>query len=332
MQRIGILGAGFMGKTHADAYKTMENATLVAVCDQNAALGDEFAAQYGCTAFTDAAAMLEGAQLDVLDICLPTFLHEEHALLGARHQKHVFCEKPVALGLPAFDRMAAAVEGTGRRLLVGQVVRFWPEYAKVRHMLAQGAFGDIKAVHAGRVSVHPSWSAWYRKAQNSGGGLFDLHLHDVDYLCSLFGRPQRVYAVGKQNADGCWNHVASTLRFTGGVDATAEGIIEMQEGYPFTMELRVVGGERSVEYRMRAGHNLENVAAAQRESWVYGDGTPHPLGVEPADAYGLELAYFVDCLESGAEPELITTASVRATLETILAIQQSLETGHEVSL
>lgn len=333
MQRIGILGAGFMGKTHADAYKALENARLVAVCDQDEAFGGEFAAAYGCPAFTDAAKMLRQVELDVLDICLPTFLHEEYTLLGAQAGKHVFCEKPVTLGLASFDRMVSAVEDAGRRLFVGQVIRFWPEYAGVRAMLEQGDFGDIKAVRASRVSTHPAWSAWYRKAENSGGGLFDLHLHDIDYLCSLFGRPERVYAVGKRNADRCWNHVATTLRFRKGIDATAEGIIEMQEGYPFTMELRVAGSQCSVEYRMRAGHNLENVAAAQRESWVYPAGeAPRALVADPVDAYGLELAYFVDCLESGEEPARITTASVRVTLETILAIQTSLETGREVSL
>lgn len=195
MQRIGILGAGFMGKTHADAYKTMENATLAAVCDQNATLGDEFAAQYGCPAFTDAAAMLAGAQLDVLDICLPTFLHEEHALLGAKHQKHVFCEKPVALGLTA-ERADAAREGvrigienvwngfllspleTAR--LVDEVDSEWfGVYFDVGNVMHIGLPQQWIEILAGRIfKIHLSD---YRRGQAGLGAFVDLFAGDVDF-------------------------------------------------------------------------------------------------------------------------------------------------------
>lgn len=333
MQRIAVVGAGFMGRTHAEAYKRIEDARVVAVCDQNGALGVEFAGSYSCAAYTDIREFLEREEFEVLDICLPTFLHEEYALLGAKHGRHVFCEKPATLSLESFDRMTGAVERAGRRLLIGQVMRFWPEYDRTRRLLEEGVFGALKAVRAARISVHPNWSDWYRRAENSGGGLVDLHLHDVDYLCSLFGRPERVYAVGKQNGYGCWNHVASTLRFPGGVDATAEGIIEMQEGYPFTMELRVVGDAASMEYRLRAGVNLEDVAAAQRESLLFREGrAPEPLNAGTEDAYTLELRYFIRCLETGEAPERITPESVRTSLETVLAIRRSLESGGEIRM
>ena len=121
--------------------------------------------------------------------------------------------------------------------------------------------------------------------KNSGGGLFDLHLHDIDYLCYLFGKVKQVYAVGRKNSVGCWNHVATSLTFENGMEATAEGILEMPSGFPFTTELNVVGDKKAYCYHMGAGANLENIAAASRSTTVYGDGKAETLAIDPYDAY-----------------------------------------------
>lgn len=112
-------------------------------------------------------------------------------------------------------------------------------------MVEAGELGTIKYARASRLSEHPAWSEWYRRAENSGGGLFDLHLHDIDYLCYLFGKVKQVYAVGRKNSVGCWNHVATSLTFENGMEATAEGILEMPSGFPFTTELNVVGDKKA---------------------------------------------------------------------------------------
>ncbi len=333
MVNVAIVGAGFMGQTHLAAYKTMGNARVSAVCDLNEQQGRALAQQAGCSWFSNGAEMLRQAQVDVVDICLPTFLHEEYALLAAAHKKHILCEKPVTLTLEAFDRMAAAARQAGVQFAVGQAVRFWPEYVKARELYQAGEFGAIKYARASRLSVHPQWSEWYRRPENSGGGLFDLHLHDVDYLCSLFGRVKTVYAVGQKNQLGCWNHVASSLRFENGVCAVAEGIIEMPSGFPFTMELNIVGEQRGMCYRMQAGRNLEDVSSAVRESWLYGDGEQgRQLELELYDAYTRELTHFIDHIEAGTPITAITPDEVRHVLQVILAIRQSLESGETVRL
>ena len=168
-------------------------------------------------------------------------------------KNHILCEKPVTLSLESLDRMLRAAEEAGVQFAVGQAVRFWPEYVRPRKLYDSGVLGTVKYARASRLSVHPAWSEWYRKPENSGGGLFDLHLHDIDYLCYIFGRVKQVYAVGRKNDVGCWNHVASSLTFENGVQATAEGIIEMPKGFPFTMELNVVGDEKAVCYRHARG-------------------------------------------------------------------------------
>lgn len=332
MVNVAIVGAGFMGKTHLAAYQAMKNVKVTAVCDLGEAAGRALAEAAGCPWYADGEAMLAGAPVDVVDICLPTFLHEQYVLLAARNKKHVICEKPVTLSMESLDRMLATVFEAGVQFAVGQAVRLWPEYVKAKELYDAGELGTVKYARASRLSVHPQWSEWYRRPENSGGGLFDLHLHDVDYLCFLFGKVKQVYAVGQKNDVGCWNHVASSLTFENGVQATAEGIIEMPKGFPFTMELNVVGDAKAVSYRMRAGANLEDVASAVRETWLYGGDAPELLDIDPYDAYQRELEDFIGHIEAGTPITSITPQDIRHVLSVILAIRTSLESGRTVEL
>lgn len=332
MVNVAVIGAGFMGRTHVTAYKAMPNAKVTAICDLNEKQGKDLAALAGCDWYSDGESMLNTADVDVVDICLPTFLHEQYVLLAAGHKKHVICEKPVTLSLESLDRMIAATQAAGVQFAVGQVVRFWPEYVRAKEMAEAGELGTIKYARASRLSEHPAWSEWYRRAENSGGGLFDLHLHDVDYLCYLFGKVKQVYAVGRKNSVGCWNHVATSLTFESGMEATAEGILEMPHGFPFTTELNVVGDKKAYCYHMGAGANLENIAAASRSTTVYGEGKAEALAIEPYDAYQKELEDFIGHIEAGTPITVITPADVRHVLSVIAAIRESLETQKTVTV
>ena len=89
MVKIAIIGAGFMGQTHAAAYAEIENAELTAICDRSRESREAFAENFGCSAFADFETMLAGAEFDVVDICLPTFLHEEYVGLTARAEVEI---------------------------------------------------------------------------------------------------------------------------------------------------------------------------------------------------------------------------------------------------
>ena len=330
MVKIAIVGAGFMGDTHATAYENMENAVLMAVCDQNAEKGKALAEKFHCAHYADFNEMIAACELDMIDICLPTFLHEQFVIQAANAGKHIICEKPVTLNVESLDRMLEAVDRNHVTMYVGQVVRFWPEYVEAKKLLENGTLGELKSYYAARLSEHPAWSEWYRKVENSGGGLLDLHLHDIDYACYLFGRPEKVYAIGQKNKYGSWNHVSSMLTFANGFSATIEGILEMPAGYPFTMQLRMAGSEKAFEYIMKAGKNLEDVASAGRASYLYGDGESKKLSIQEKDAYTIELQHFVNCIDQNRVSEVLNMQQVREVLCTIRALNQSLEEKREV--
>lgn len=332
MVKVAILGAGFMGATHGTAYEEIENAFVAAICDKNEVLGKELAEKYHCAYFGDFEEMVRECDFEVADICLPTYLHETYATLAVRHKKHLFVEKPVTLSVESLDRMIGGVRAAGVRMMVGQVVRFWPEYKNAKKIYDSQELGSLKSVYAARLAQHPAWSEWYCHAENSGGGLMDLHLHDIDFLCYLLGKAKSVYSVGQKNSYGCWNHVNTILTFENGISAMVEGIMEMTKGYPFTMQLRLVGSEKTYEYIMKAGANLEDVASSKRDSKLYERGKVITLPLDERDAYGIELKHFIECIDEKRESEIINLDQIRSVLCTIEAIKRSLETGNKAEV
>ena len=333
MLRFAIIGTGFMGETHAQCLSSLENAELTAVVSRNPEKGRDFAERYEANLYSDYSELLKDDGVDVIDICLPTFLHERAVVEAAAMGKHVFCEKPVALSMESLHRMVDAVNRGGGRFAVGQVVRFWPENRVIKGMYDRGEFGRVDTVYAGRLATHPSWSDWFRDPEKSGGGLFDMHIHDTDFLCHTFGRVRTVFAQGAKNNRGCWNRVSSSLGFSSGVRAVVESSIEMPRSFPMTTRLRVDGEKRSVEYTMRAGENLEDVGSAHRVTYDYPQqGSPKCLEIPKADAYQEELAYFTQSLEEGTEMNLLSHRSIQESLQVICAVKESLETGRVVSL
>jgi len=333
MLRIGIMGTGFIGAQHAASYAQIKEAQLVAIADVNAEAGKKLADEYSCTFYQDAQEMLASEKLDIVDICLPTFLHEQYVLLAFKHNAHVLCEKPFTLTYESAKKMVEAAESANRTLMVGQVIRFWPEYVRAKELFDAGELGTIKMTTMSRLAQHPNWTTWHRDPKKSGGGLFDLHVHDIDYACHLFGDVEQVYAIGQKDKNECWNHVLTTLTFKNGQRAAIEGAFEMTENYPFTMTMRIVGDEGTYEYNFVAGFNLENVGGAKRSAVLFKNGAePEVQKIDETDAYQLELQYFVEQIEKG---EPVAQALPRHSLyvmKVMLAIQESLETKQVVTL
>ncbi len=332
MVRVGLLGAGFIGATHAQAYAAIEGAQLVAVADANSAAADALAGQYGAKAYYDAEALLDDAAVDVADVCLPTFLHERYVVAAAERGRHILCEKPVALSLEGVDAMIAAVERAGVIAMVAQVIRFWPQYVVIRDLLQRGVLGRPLIAKAARLASAPRWGNWFADPALSGGAVLDLHIHDLDYVCWLFGRPRSVYAVGAQSATGAWDDVVTSLDF-GAVKAVVEASFLMPEGFPFTMAFRLTGSEAVVDFRLGGTTQVDQRDQAATELVVYRNGAaPEHPPVPGEDAYLAEIRYFVECVARGQRPALATLAEARGVLEVALAARRSLETGGIVPL
>ncbi len=322
-----------MGKTHGDAYKHLPNVELAGIADTNRQIGTEFSKKYSCRYYADPEALLKERDIDIIDVCLPSFLHEQYVVAAASMGKHILCEKPFGLSMSSVENMVRAVESSGVLFMVAQVIRFWPEYMRIKSLYDERVLGNITVLYANRLSQHPDWSDWFKDVQKSGGALFDLHLHDIDFVCYLLGEVTSVFATGKKSSNGGWNHVVSWLNFANGSKAVVEGSNVMTHGYPFTMSLRAVGEKATVEFSFCAGFNLEDRSSAKNMLVLYREGSePEVLRCEQKDAYFNEIEYFVECVATKRKPEIITPRESMKVIRLIHALRESLEKGEIIRL
>ncbi|WP_337017374.1 Gfo/Idh/MocA family oxidoreductase [Oceanobacillus massiliensis] len=330
MKNIGLVGMGLIGKTHLEAYHSIPTAKVTAICSRKE-WKNELAPFFDGSFVTQYEALLSRDDIDIVDICVPTFLHEEYITKAAKAGKHIICEKPLTLTEEAAERIIHVTEECGVRLFVAHVLRFWPEYQTIKAYSEIDKLSNMETVHIGRLGQLPAWSEWFQHPEKSGGALFDLHIHDIDFVYYLLGEVERVYAVGHQNQYGAWDHILTTLTFKDGAKAFVEGSQRMPNGYPFTMSLRAQTSKNALDFQLKAGENIEHIDGSQMIFYESGQ-EPEIVDVEQADAFQNELAYFVDCIENDRENAIIPLDDVLYIIKLLQSIEKSLETGREVQV
>jgi predicted dehydrogenase len=316
---VALLGAGFMADTHARCYEALRERAQVRVVggletDRVARLAERLGAQ----ATDDLAAALATPGVDAVDVCLPTPLHRPVAEQALAAGLHVLVEKPIALTLEDADAIGAAARAAGRVVMVGHVLRFMPEIAELRRVLASGELGPPRGASALRLSAPPDWNDWMRDEDLSGGVLIDLAIHDFDILGALLGPARRVHARATPG------HVSALVEHERG-EGLVEGSHAMPAAYPFTANLRVLCEGGVLEHRFVAGAGDEVADDAVSELGVYA-GESRRFSA-PADPWQLEIEHFLECVERGAEPADGSLDQARAALAVALAARRSLESG-----
>ena len=302
---------------HANVYKLLPDAQLVATVDRNKAKANKFAKEFGVKAFTDFDEMIGKANPDIVDVCLPTYLHKEFTIKAARAKKHVICEKPIALNLKEADAMIEACEKAHVKFMIAHCIRFWPEYAKLKQIKESGELGCLLSVNLTRMGEFPSWSSenWLANEKLSGGAALDMHIHDSDYALYLLGEPKEIASFGTVDEHGP-SFVFTTLSYPRAV-AHLEGGWNLPKKTPFRMTFRAI---------------FENGAVF----WENGPMTIYPKSGKPKvvefpkmkaegggnisdlGGYYLELKYFIERVRDKKPLEIVTPQSSRASLALVL--------------
>jgi predicted dehydrogenase len=327
---IGLLGGGFMGASHAASYRALgDRVRVIKVGSRRSDRAVAVAESLGAELTEDIDGVIRDPEVDVVDICLPTPLHREVAEAAFAAGKHVLLEKPIALTLDDADAIVAAAERSGRLFMVGLVLRFWPEYVELQRRLGGGELGRPLSVSTLRLSPPADWNDWMADPAKSGGVCVDLLIHDFDQMNRLLGTPRRVFARAPHP-----DHVLALVEYDG-AEGVAEGSMAMPKAYPFSSNVRVLAEGGVAEYAFSAAPAEDggNVGAsdAPRGLRLYPrGGEPVTVPVDPADPWGPEIAYFVECVERGRAPEQGTGAQARAALAVALAAARSVASGqHE---
>ena len=309
MLKVGLIGCGFMGAMHANCYKNIEGVELVALADLRAEKAEELARGTNATFYGDGKELIESADVDIIDICLPTYLHAEYAMLAMDKVKYVFVEKPVALTKAEGEAMLEKSRKTGAQVQVGQVIRFWDEYVELKKIIESGAYGKVVNANFRRISPRPTWGweNWLLDTARSGGAGQDLHIHDVDFVLSLFGEPKSFYTV--KNLRGEKNSYVNTLMQYEGHVVGVEGTWDLPGSHPFEAGFRVVLDRAVVEnaggrFMLYTDEGASEIKIEKKElaGEAYKGGNVSDLG-----GYYNELVYFCDKAKKG---EAITEATL----------------------
>ena len=258
MLKVGLAGIGFMGRVHLDNYMRLESegypVKLTAICDIDS---DKFKGEFikgnidvgnakydfsKYNLYTSIDEMIEKENLDYLDIALPTYLHAEVAVKALNKKMSVLSEKPMAMNAIECAKMIDASKKNGKILMIAQCLRFWPEYEYLKECVEDGRYGNVTGAYFFRGGGSPAWSYenWMTKKEKSGGCILDQHIHDVDTINWLFGKPASVSTMGRNIIEGGGYDIVSTnYNFNDGKVINAQDDWTLNGNFGFEMLYRV---------------------------------------------------------------------------------------------
>ena len=318
--KVAVIGSGVMGQTHIRCYKELgENAEVVAVCDGDIEKAQAAAAICGSRYYASAEEMFKKEDIDLFDVCLPTFLHAHYAVLAMEKGiKNILIEKPVCTNLAEARLLIETQKKTGANVQVAQVIRFAKEYFYVKNAIKSGKYGKITSGSFTRLSAKPIWSPFLMDWRKSGTVAVDLHIHDVDYIRYLFGaEPDEVRSAAARDSEGVITHIFSNYRF-GGAVVSAEASWDCPQNYPFTADFQVNTEKAVFVYK----NGVLTVYPEDEEAFVpdlpvLWEKSVDDLGnVSNLEIYYLELKYFVNAF-LGNEEVVVPLEDAIKTLELI---------------
>ena len=329
MVRVAVLGAGFMGGTHARAYAAMPEVEVAAVFAPSPDRGQPLAEEIGAYWTDDFAALLAAPEIAAVDICLPTPQHREVTEAALAAGKHVLLEKPIALSLDDAQALVAANLQSDRVLMIAHVLRFWPEYVEIARRVGSGELGAPRSGFASRRQPFPAWSALFSRSDLTGGAVIDMMIHDYDALNWVFGTPRAVTARGQRNPrSGGYDQVQVLIDYPDGVSALVDGGMMMPESYPFSSRFEVLCEDGAMEYHFRAGGRSVEMGGGVNDLTLFpNEGEPLRLAPAQTDPYAAECAYFIDAVREGRAADRATPADALQALAVSLAARESLEWG-----
>lgn len=282
---VGLIGCGFMGRTHSNAYRKVWNffklpyrPVLKAICDTNEDKAKAFAENWGYESVeTDYHKLLARKDIDLVDICVPNNMHKDIAIAAAQAGKMILCEKPLALNTAEATEMVAAVEKAGVPNMVSFNYRRVPAVTLAKNLIDQGRLGKI--FHYRSVFLQ-DWTIsadlpqggdalWRLDVKTAGSGVTgDLLAHCIDTAVWLNGPIQSVTAMtetfikerksnvtGKVEKVGIDDACAFLARFANGSLAVFEST-RYARGHKALYTFEINGEKASIAWDLHDLHRL----------------------------------------------------------------------------
>lgn len=342
--KVALLGAGFIADIHIESYhRFVPDAEVVAVYTRDPKRARAFARKHGLArAFTDLQAAITDSGCDVVDVCLPNFLHHRAVVAAARAGKHVILEKPLALNLAEADEMIAACRAANVQLCYAEELCFAPKYERVRKLVNEGAVGRIFQMRQCEKHSGPHSDWFYDINQSGGGAIMDMGCHGIAWFRWMLGGRPRVVSVQAHLQTGLIHGQRTraeenslvTVEFEGGAVGVAENSWAKHGGMDDRVEVYGTGGVIYADLFMgnsaltysRDGYGYAMEKAGSTKGWTF-------TIFEEAfnQGYPQELKHFIACIRAD-QPPVVTGEDGRAVLEIMMAAYASAGSGRKVKL
>ena len=326
MIKVGLIGCGFMGGMHSACYAALANlgVKVTAVADVRRDYAENLA--NGAEIYATGMELIEKADVDVVDVCLPTHLHAAHAVAAMKAGKNVFVEKPIAFKDEDMELILKTEQETGAKVQVGQVIRQWTEYVWLKKAVDAGTFGKIQHAMFRRMSSRPEWAweGWLHQVDKSGGVAVDMHVHDVDFVRYIMGEPDVVKAHAHRDAEGVIQQINAVYGYGKDVSVAVESGWDYPADFPFTADFRVkfekatvIGGGGVVNVYPLGGAAYQ----AELEEEFQGD---NEIGgnISSLGGYYNELKYFVEGLQGKND---LSVATVSEAIKSVQLVKREVE-------
>jgi predicted dehydrogenase len=346
MIRIGIVGIGFMGMIHYLAASKLGGGRVGAICsrDPKKLAGDWTGIQgnfgpkgsqmdlSGITAHADVADLLADPAIDLVDLCVPNDEHAKLTIRALEAGKHVLVEKPIALTTADGQAMVDAAKASGKLLMVGHVLPFFPEFAFAREVVASGKYGALRAAHLNRVICKPEWSSGIGDLERSGGPAIDLHIHDTHFVGLVCGVPKAVHSRGVVER-GAVVHLSTQYIYDDpnlAISAVSGALSQAGRSFTHGFEFYLENATLSDEFAGLGGQGHLPTPL----SVILPDGTVErpqlPGSGDPVDAFVAELTSAVEAVSSGLPSPMLSGELALQALKLCHAEVESARTGSTI--
>lgn len=344
--KVGVIGCGGMGTTHYLSLKALSekmDLEVIALAD----IREEFlekASRYfpDARTYREGMELLEQEKLDIVHICLPSYLHTEYALKAMDRKINVFIEKPVCLSHEEGRLLLQKEEETGVKAMVGQVVRSFEEYQFLKQVYEDKRYGNLKSIVMQRISGDVPWGYedWFHDEKKSGSVVLDLHVHDLDFLRYLLGEPDSFEVKAGTFQSGMINQIIAWYEF-GEVFAMAEGVWNISPKVPFEAGFRACFEEAAVCFNGQKTPPLivykkdgeTEIPELHREYDT--EDSSAGINISNLGPYYKEIKYFVECVRDNkpvqTAPLLEGVKSVDLALREWEAAKEYIKKHHNVS-
>ncbi|MDL2287076.1 Gfo/Idh/MocA family oxidoreductase [Eubacteriales bacterium OttesenSCG-928-G02] len=343
--KIGIIGAGNIGSTHAGSYQKCPNAKITAVCDIDFEKAKSFAARFNIpNAYASYDEMLAAEELDGVSVCTWNSAHKDATIASLKAGVNVLCEKPMAMNRFEAMEMEKVANETGKLLMIGFVRRFSSDTYTIKKFIDGGSVGDIYYIKAAYLRRNGCPGGWFGDMRYSGGGpLIDLGVHVMDISRYFAGCPKPVSAYGySYNNLGPNRAIGYTpdpnAQFKNDVEDFSGGIIKFDNGMTLSMEasfnMNIKSDSQVMEiHGTKGGINLHpSLQLFTQMNGMYVDVAPSNGNYNPVGwLFDEEMNHFVACISEGIECKSPARDGV-ILMEIIDAIYESAKTNKLVEI